>query len=500
MFQQKRLKVLMIGLDGVTWDVIRPLIKSASLPTFKFLMENGVYGILESVIPPVTGPSWVSLVTGRNPGKTGIFDFLNRKTSTSYTLTPVSSSYFKGKAVWDYLSRFGFKVGVVAFPLLNPPYKVDGFMVSGMFGSKRVITYPKELIKEIIGIMPDGKYEVIVDYHNPKYDDVELFLKDLGSFLNKQFNMVLYLLREKYWDFFFYVCSATDWFQHLMWKYFDRNYPLYDQKKFQKYSDVVINFFKRIDEFIETALKLAGENTIIVIVSDHGFGPQWGVFNLSRWLELKGYMKVKVKKAKKYYLKLLLNKLHLVPLISSFLKYFLRKIGKRGGPYNLLVRSIEYDKSLAYTLGHTIPFGAIYLDAQQKNNSALREKIIGELKNLGNEINEELNIRIYKPEEIYWGPLTSLAPDIIFTINNWSCVIEEDPNKDFIYINEPFSNRHTGSHRLDGIFLMYGPHIRKGVNIGKVKIYDITPTILQLFKLPIPKDLDGKILMEIYNS
>ena len=72
-------KSLIIGLDGATWNVIKPLAEEGKLPTFKKLMEEGVWGNLESTVPPVTGPAWVSFATGRNPGKTGVFDFLNRK-------------------------------------------------------------------------------------------------------------------------------------------------------------------------------------------------------------------------------------------------------------------------------------------------------------------------------------------------------------------------------------------------------------------------------------
>ena len=73
------IKSLILGLDGATWDVIKPLAEEGKLPTLKKLMEEGVWGNLESTIPPVTGPAWVSFATGRNPGKTGVFDFLNRK-------------------------------------------------------------------------------------------------------------------------------------------------------------------------------------------------------------------------------------------------------------------------------------------------------------------------------------------------------------------------------------------------------------------------------------
>lgn len=96
-------RTLIIGLDGATWDVIKPLAEEGGLPTFKKLMEEGVWSDLESTIPPITVPAWFSLSTGMNPGKIGLFDFINRK-DNSYKLYPTSSHDFQGKAIWDYVS------------------------------------------------------------------------------------------------------------------------------------------------------------------------------------------------------------------------------------------------------------------------------------------------------------------------------------------------------------------------------------------------------------
>lgn len=96
-------RTLIIGLDGATWDVIKPLAEEGGLPTFKKLMEEGVWSDLESTIPPITVPAWFSLSTGMNPGKIGLFDFINRK-DNSYKLYPTSSRDFRGKAIWNYVS------------------------------------------------------------------------------------------------------------------------------------------------------------------------------------------------------------------------------------------------------------------------------------------------------------------------------------------------------------------------------------------------------------
>jgi len=164
-------RVLIIGLDGATWNIIKPLVDEGKPPTFKKLMSNGVWGKLESTIPPVTGPSWASFSTGMNPGKTGVFDFLVRE-KESMDLKTINSKTVRGKTFWDNLSIQGRKVGIVNFPMLYPPYKVNGFMISGVGSPEdEDITFPRELKDEIDEVA--GSYEIVVSYHNEKYDDVD---------------------------------------------------------------------------------------------------------------------------------------------------------------------------------------------------------------------------------------------------------------------------------------------------------------------------------------
>jgi len=500
-------KLVVIGLDGATWNVILPLVRENRLLTFRKLMENGVHGVLKSTIPPVTGASWVSFSSGKNPGKTGIFDFLIRMNG-EYVLRPLNSSDFRGIAFWDLLSNNRIKVGIFNFPMLYPPYKVNGFMISGVGASKHDnITYPPQLQREIEDVA--GGYEIIVRYHDKKYDDVDLFLKDVSRVLDKQVKVMLYLMQKKEWNVFIAVISCTDWIQHLMWKYYDENHPLYDEEEAKRYKSKFIDFWVKIDNIMEKVIKTAGRNTNLFVVSDHGFGPQCGCFNLAKWLEIKGYLKIHKPKTLKL-------KRGLRLLLSGLRKTFLRKIltqklrRKVRASFIDITAEIDFSNSRAYVLGHTIPFGAIYLNVKGRDSKgivnkgpeyeALKNEIITLLTNLGKDIGINIRVNVFDPQKTYRGKYTDVAPDIIFTINNWECVILNDFHADFLYKNEPYSNRHTGSHRMEGIFLAYGPDIKKGVEIKNLQIYDIAPTILYMFDIPIPSDIDGKILKEMFKE
>src|SRR3989304_544874 len=105
-------KTIVIGLDGSTFDVIDPYIKKGSLPNLERMIQNGVRGNLEAAIPPVTGPSWVSFMTGVGPGKHGIFDFVQR-VPDSVKRRAITYQDIRTKTLWDYLNEAGRSIGVV---------------------------------------------------------------------------------------------------------------------------------------------------------------------------------------------------------------------------------------------------------------------------------------------------------------------------------------------------------------------------------------------------
>lgn len=494
-------KVLIIGLDGATFDVIGPLVQGGKLPTFKKLMDDGASGRLRSAIPPVTGPSWVSFATGRNPGKTGVFDFLVRERD-SYSLRPINSEVFRGRSLWDYLGNSGWKVGIVNFPMLFPPYKINGFMVSGLGAwESDEITSPSTL-KEKLNELTGG-YEIEVDYHDEKYNDEEKFFRDLDRVLEKREKAVHYLAKAKRWDFFLCVFSSTDWIQHLMWKHIDETHLLYNAKKSKKYKSKFMEFWERIDTIVGSLIKLAGRSTDVFVVSDHGFGPQDMCFNTAKWLELNGVL-VKTGGAPAVKGKTLVR-----PFLTKFT--FIAKILPRKLRDKLLRRFkvditglIDFNKSKAYVRGHTIPVGEIYLNvrgrdprgfiAQGREYTELRKEVISKLKSWGRTAG--VKVDIFEPDKIYSGEYVGQAPDILFTIEGWKCVMVNDFEGE-VFQRRPYSHRHTGSHRLDGVLLVSGPNIKK-CKIREANIMDVAPTILHLFSVPIPRDMDGRVLKEIF--
>jgi len=489
------IKVIIIGLDAATWDVLIPLTRNEELPTLDFLLKGGVFGTLESTIPPVTGCAWLSMATGLNPGKTGVIDFLKKDVDLS--LTPVNSSDFRNKSLWDLLSKKGKNCIILDYPMLYPAYPLNGAIISTWGG--KLDTFPKKLKQEIQDLVND--YDIFVDYHNEKYNDINLFLHDLNVALDKKIKVTEYLLEEWDWDLFVNVISFTDWIQHRMWHYIDEKHPLYNKAESRKIRPYFIAFWKRIDSLIGKMLK---HTDYMIIVSDHGMGPQYGCFNVLKWLEKKGYV---------------VRKRGLKPMFRRILSYIANtplknilpeKVKKRGRTFLSIATDLDLSKSKVYVIGHTIPFGAIYINSKNRKSNGmvdegkeyeeLKRALIDSLLNLRNDINRDVEVTVYDVKKIYSGDKVELLPDIIFTINNWSCVIVKDFKASFLWKDAPYSNRHTGSHRLNGIFLAYGSDIKNGFEAKGLKIYDVAPTILHMFNAPIPKNMNGRVLMEIFKA
>src|SRR5918911_5639420 len=139
-------KVICIGLDGATFDVIDPLVRRGRLPTLSGLLSAGTRAELRSTVPALSAPAWVSFMTGMNPGRHGVFHF---RTMTRGALGSdlVGSWMYRGRKIFDEASRGGLRVSAFRVPMTYPPWPVNGVMVSGFPtpDPQTNFTYPETL-------------------------------------------------------------------------------------------------------------------------------------------------------------------------------------------------------------------------------------------------------------------------------------------------------------------------------------------------------------------
>lgn len=503
-------RVLVIGLDGATWDILNPLMRDGKMPHLKKLLDKSAQGVLMSSIPPVTAAAWTCFSTGKNPGKHGLVDFIYFP-EHGYRVTIANSTTRAAATIWNLLSERELRVGVVSVPMTYPPEKVNGVMVTDMMTPNASVqyTYPPELKQELLDRV--GPF-VITPGEGENPSEPLTYLDKVRADVKGSADYTLYLLKQEPYDFFMYVFGIVDILQHQFWYLLEaepRNLSEGDRAIREK----VIAIFTQVDDGIGEMVKYADENTTIVLMSDHGFGPMKGFMHVNNFLLERGYLVLK--RGGMSALKRALFRAGVTPqnvhLTLKALKLDLRRKFNRGRAYGTLRRfflsfdDVDWTRTRAFALGH---IGQIYINLKGRQPSgtvapgveyeALRDEIRGELLKLKHpETGEQLIARVLNREEIYHGALLDNTPDLLLL------------PADFKYVafgeSEFASNKlvgptlgHTGHHRLEGIGALSGPHVQAGARIQNASLIDLAPTILYALGLPIPPDMDGRVLTEAF--
>jgi len=499
-FMSEDKKLAVLGLDGATWSVIDPLINKGYMPNMKEIHSNGASGKLRSTFPPITAPAWMSMATGKNPGKTGISDFFKNDKNDDFDPQTVNSFDFRENGTyWDYLNENGYVTYLIGYPMLYPYYSIDGIMIGGWGtpdGSK--IAYPEYANKRLNNLTKE--YVTHIPWRAEKYNNnKELFLKDLIEMLESQHLVIENFLKDN-WNLFVYVCSVSDFLLHVMWEDWDNSESSYHSK--------FINVWKKIDDLIGTFLER--KEMTLFIVSDHGFGSVNNKFSPATWLLKNGYAKkkrfYKIKSATKSILTKinnLLKKFSFYEKIgidhSTIKNIFLSENVKKSLNVSLPIPSeIDLNNSSVVSVSNGISGSFFIINENGESKNLLKNEIIKKMKLFSQE--KGFDIEIFKRENIYEGENVNKNADILFKVDNYECFIKSDYINSAIYKkNYNFQSR-SGSHRRNGIFLGYGKDI-KGINLREtIEIFDIAPTILQFFNVPIPNDMDGEVHKEIFTE
>lgn len=501
-------KVVVIGIDGGTFDIIRPMVKKGELPVISSLMEKGVWGELESTIPPDTAPAWVSMMTGVNPGKHGVFFFLDNLHNNYGHAKTLNSADIKSPPLWSVLSKHNKKVNFVNVPFTYPPMEVNGVVISGMIipHSAEVLSYPQHIYPDLDKRL-DG-YEI--DDWSPSVLGVEKkdiksrygeVVKGIRRIAEKRKKAFLNLMDEYDWDFSMTVFTSTDRYQHLFWDFMDKEGEKAGSKERSVYGQAIYDGYRQIDKAIDEILKKAGPDATVILTSDHGFGPLKKHFYVNKWLEEIGLLKLKEGISpqkialKKLTLQRILRKLFPGAAVPGWTKkLFLPRLKRMMREREEL---IDWGQTKAYgnqsginlNLSGREPQGIVEPGEKADEVLAYIEEKFSLLEDeKGNRIGDWIK----RKEEIFHGPYADEAVDLYFSVNKRSYLQNSRIDMEEIYGD---SDLGSGMHRMNGIFLMSGPFCRKNLQV-KSTMVDIAPTVLYLMGLPILENMDGRVIEE----
>ncbi len=516
-------RLLIIGLDGGTWDILGPLCDLGEMPSLARLRGQGAWSGLLSTQPPFTPPAWSTFLTGVNPGQHGILAF-RRKPDPSADGparslrgqgTPINASHLTAPTLWDYLNTAGRKVGHINFPLSYPLRPLDGFAISGMLTPPHATdwTYPPELAAELNGYVIDLDYgqplapgSASTDPPSPRH-----MLADIAIMTERQGFHTLRLMGTRPWDALMIVFTGTDRIFHHFWRYLQSD----DDRGLETaISDQLVAYFHLLDNIIGSLARAAGRDANIILLSDHGFGSaahHWA--HLNNWLLELGLLHLQTTSPGGW-----LHQLkHRAPWLHDIAKRILPNEARAAlQTHGHLADAIDWPHTLAWAEPLYNNIAGIYLHRADRwpqgavspaAAEPLRQRLIDAAPHLlipG--AARPLITTIQRREDIYHGPHTTTFPDLIVTLDpDYAAVptlgvslITPVPARGRSEVSSPLPR--TGDHRPEGIFLAYGPNVRPGILPHTPFLIDLAPTLLHFAGLPIPDSMEGQVLADVFTD
>ena len=271
--------VAVIGLDcgtpGLLFDRY-----ADDMPTLSALMRRGLRGPLRSTVPPITVPAWSCMMSGYTPGELGIYGFRNRRDHSYDALVTASSKSVRVPRLWDLATLAGQDSIVIAVPGTFPPSPIRGEMVSCFLtpSLESGYTHPPELRDEVRRIT--GGYTLdVVDFRT---DDKHRVARDIFDMSEQRFRLARHFATTRSWDFFMFVDISPDRLHHAFWKYCDPAHPRHEPGN--RYANVFREYYRSLDHHLAEFLEVLPDDTVVLIVSDHGGQPMVGGFCFNEWL------------------------------------------------------------------------------------------------------------------------------------------------------------------------------------------------------------------------
>jgi predicted AlkP superfamily phosphohydrolase/phosphomutase len=513
------MKVLVLGLDGATWDILEPLLDEGILPNLAGLRGKGASGTLCSVFPPLSPVAWTAVMTGKNSGKHGVFEFLEYGRDPLRTRVNSSRS-IRADLLWEIASRQGKRTVAAGVPMSYPPRPANGFpgfYLGDFLSPEKAVDFTSDpaLFAELERAV--GPYRPWSTAIHDGGNEAKV-IDDLTSFLDQHLKAVLFLMEKCDWDLFIFDLMATDRLGHELWHAWDLTHraALGREDELGALRPRLIEFWKTLDRGVGAIEAKLSEDASLLLMSDHGFGPiEWYV-NFNVWLLEAGFIALEdslyVKQKHWCYRRGVtpewfygvMRRLGLANhRVSRFRGKQRSALDRLGESIFLSRRHIDWSRTRAFSQGN---FGQIFINLKGRqpqgcvepaDAGSLRRDLKDALKEIIHpETGEPLVARVYEGEELYHGPHTHLAPDLTVVLTDWRYrTIGLHDFTTHKVISPAFGP--TGDHRMEGIVIGVGPSFLPGASPLGADLLDIAPTVLHLLGVPVPADMDGRVLTEM---
>jgi predicted AlkP superfamily phosphohydrolase/phosphomutase len=456
-------KLVVIGLDCVTPQLLFDEFYD-ELPNIKRLVEGGYSGNMVSTIPPITVPAWMAMMTSQDPGMLGCYGFRNRKSYEYGDLYITNSNYIQAKNVWNHLSRNRKRSLILGVPLTYPPKPLNGVLVCSFLtpGKDVDFTHPADY-KTKLDAAAGGDY--IIDIKDFRTSEKDRLLKQIYDMTEARFKAFRHMLDTEDWDFAMMVEMGPDRLHHGFWRYADKQHRLYEAGN--PYENVMREYYIHMDKEIGRVLEQLDDDTSVIVVSDHGAKGMHGGICVNEWLIKEGLLAVKEYPDTPQRLK------------PNNIDWSKTKVWGEGGYYARIFMNVEGRE----------PDGQIPAAEYESFRKELKEKIEA----IPDENGNPIGTKVFLAEEIY-RETRNIAPDLIvyFGDLNWRSAGTIGGGDVHIFEND--TGPDDANHAQEGIFIWHKPKRQISGKGHKIPIYDIAPSILDFYNIPIPEEMIGKPL------
>ena len=456
-------KVAIIGLDCAEPSLVFEKWLD-DLPNLRRLTQAGLYGNLESCIPPITVPAWTCMAASKDPGTLGIYGFRNRKDNTYEGLRIATNLEVREPRIWDILGRAGkqsITVGVPqTFPIVRPPpgCQITSFLTPSV---ESEYTYPPQLKREIAEVV--GEY--MLDVKGFRTENKQWLLDQIYEMTDKRFKVCRHLLTTRPWDLFWMVEMGHDRIHHGFWQFMDKAHHRYEPGN--PFENAIRDYYVYTDKLIGELLEVMDlETTAVWVVSDHGSKRMDGGFCFNDWLIREGLLVMKEPVSEK-------RRFNFADVDWSQ-----TKVWGEGG---------YYGRCFINTVGRE-PQGTV----PESQYESFRDELVAKIEAVPDHEGRPMGTRAYKPQDIYCQ-VNNVAPDlvVIFGDLRWRSVGTVG-NPD-VYTFENDTGPDDANHAQQGMYILSHPSLRS--ERRDVSLYDVAPTTLKMMGHPVPDDMCGTSLL-----
>jgi len=517
---KRRPCLLIIGVDSVTFRLLKPMIDNGDLPALGRLMREGAHGVLLSSVPSVTPPGWTSSYTGVNPGKHNVFDFRDHtkylESEMKYEMGSTTSQSIGADPFWRIMNAQGLTVGMVNAPMVYPVEEMDGYLIAGFPcpTEGEGLFHPPDLEQEVRMAVPEYRF-----YGNPEYLDKgrpDRYLEGINRVSADRARAALHLIGSRPTDVVAMIFTEVDRVQHFFWNSWDETHPTHGPEK-ARYSSALPDHYSIIDRGVSDLIEAVGPDVPVLVYSDHGAAPVLRHFYPNTYLIQEGVIvmkgdkggsrgpdgkEVKESRFDRRRIERTMKRMGIDGLIHKIPKR-LRRIFPV-----VNFETVEWSATKAFYSSASAQAFTINLKGREpegwiepgKEYEETVEEVIGVLKKLRDpKTGKSPFAAIHKRGDLYEGPYVDNGPDIITVPAEGYVALKDMRDHVFEDVGNGWRDK-SADHEREGIVILHGPGVRKGHEMGAHHIEDIAPTVLHICGVDVPRYMDGKVIEDAFEE